>query len=1103
MSPRSGRLYGLLFESSPDLIWILEDMVFIDANPAAVKSLGYDSVEEMIGLTPWGISPDTQPDGTSSRQKAEQYVSEAMKTGHVTFEWLYQKRNGSPLYCELTLRSQTMDGKIIILAIGRDITELKRAEEEHRQYVKDIERFNRIAVGRENRILDLQREINELAQASGKPPRYDLSFVEHELPEVETGAEEAEAENPSDTSIEKLDLRDLVDLRQMQHLMDIFCDVLGIGSAILDIKGNILIKSHWMSICANFHRVREKTCIRCVESDTELAKQMMQGEPYAVYECKNGLTDAASPIIIEGKHLANVFIGQFLLRSPDEDFFRRQAAEMGFNEAEYIKALRQVTVIEKGKLPTILDFLTSMANLIADQGLQKIRMTRADSELRKKADVLMKTIQELEKQRLAAISLAADADSARITAENARAELAEAEERYRSLVENSPAGIFLHQEGVISYVNPSMANILGYKPDEIIGRNLVDLIAPEDKGWVINRAEQRCHTGKPFAPSTHFIKGIHRDGRIIDMEVGQSDVRMRGKIAVLGTVLDVTERKKAEEALRRSEEKYRELVQNANSIIVRWDSDGIIGFFNEYAQSFFGYSEEEILGKNVTDTIVPKTETSGRDLVALMEDIRKHPEQHESVVNENIRKNGERVWVAWTNKPVLDESGKLKEVFSVGVDLTERKRAGEALEESEERYRAIFNSNAVALILFDVDGRIADINSKMCEMHGYSRDEMIGMPGTNLVDPRYHFLIDELTQMRMGEWFEAESVDLRKDGSPFDVEVYGTRIRYRGKELLSAVIRDVTERNKAREVMQLYTDVVRNMQVGLYIYQLEDLADDRTFRLTAVNPESAAAIGLAEEEMLGKYLDEILPGLRKHGIISLFANVVRNGRPFNVDDFAYSDDRLGDKHYSFRAFCVPGNRLGVLIEDITDVKRAEEEKKQFYRETISSVTDGKLQIVGSAELKPLIRRSAFEAGVSSYADITTVRKPLENYFRELGVSEDKLSLFSIAVGEAMTNAVKHAGGGLVFAGSRKSELWVGVRDRGPGISALVLPNATLRRGYSTKVSMGMGYSIMLEAADLIMLSTGPKGTTVALFLNLQPAEHAIPLAAIPDTWDSI
>jgi PAS domain S-box-containing protein len=139
---------------------------------------------------------------------------------------------------------------------------------------------------------------------------------------------------------------------------------------------------------------------------------------------------------------------------------------------------------------------------------------------------------------------------------------------------------------------------------------------------------------------------------------------------LLITVRRALERRDAAEALCRSEAQYRELVQNANSIILRLDSEGRITFFNEYAERYFGYSQEEILGANVLGTIVPETESTGRSLTTMVQGIVNEPERYAVNENENMRKDGARAWVLWSNKVIRDERGAFTGILSVGSDIT-------------------------------------------------------------------------------------------------------------------------------------------------------------------------------------------------------------------------------------------------------------------------------------------------------------------------------------------------------------------------------------------------------------------------------------------------
>lgn len=171
----------------------------------------------------------------------------------------------------------------------------------------------------------------------------------------------------------------------------------------------------------------------------------------------------------------------------------------------------------------------------------------------------------------------------------------------------------------------------------------------------------------------HYTDPRHFHKRDLDVLVAVSD-----QIAV------AIERKTAQEALRESEEKYRELVQSANSIILRTDFEGRITFINDFGQQFLGYAGEELLGYMVVGTIVPETERSGRDLTRLFQDLYKHPEQYVHFENENVRKNGERVWVLWANKVVKNKQGENVELLSIGNDITEKKELEKQLNQAQK-----------------------------------------------------------------------------------------------------------------------------------------------------------------------------------------------------------------------------------------------------------------------------------------------------------------------------------------------------------------------------------------------------------------------------------
>jgi PAS domain S-box-containing protein len=346
----------------------------------------------------------------------------------------------------------------------------------------------------------------------------------------------------------------------------------------------------------------------------------------------------------------------------------------------------------------------------------------------------------------------------------------------------------------------------------------------------------------------------------------------------------------------------------------------------------------------------------------------------------------------------------------------------------------------------------------------------------------------------------------RKDGEMRWVHDIAHSTEYSDStRLIQGAVYEITSFKLAEEALReseaKFQSVFDQASAGIGILTLDG-------RWLQVNPMICSIVGYTPEELIGhpvseithpddiiidvKNIDELLSEA-KHSIYLHKRYIHKNGSIVWVNIYS-TLVRDSSSHPLYRI---------AVIGDVTEVRRAEEEKKQFYRDTISSVTDGKLTIADAEELKKYGTSADFTVSVLSFKDATDARQRVEDFCRSKGLSGEELSLFLTGFGEAVTNAVKHAGCGAVFAGSAGDTLWVGVSDKGTGMAALALPKATLKRGYSTKVSMGMGYSIMLDVSDRIMLNTGPSGTTVVLVKNLRKAEPVFSLENLPDTWDSI
>ncbi len=337
-----------------------------------------------------------------------------------------------------------------------------------------------------------------------------------------------------------------------------------------------------------------------------------------------------------------------------------------------------------------------------------------------------------------------NADPQEQVAEHHRLEtdLVSFERKFKAAFENANDAIFLMREDAFIDCNPKTTEIFGCSREDILQRKPYDFsptLQPdgrESKRMVFERINAAL-SGTP-----QFFEWKHNrlDGTLFDAEVSLNRLEINGELMVQAIIRDVTDRKKAEDELRRaydelelrvekriselhkanellqqeiiqhrkvqealsqSEAKYRNLVESANCTILEMDTSGNITFLNKYAQEFFGYSESEIIGKNIVGTVVPPTDSSGEDLKALIQNIVHYPDIHSSNENENMRKNGERIWIAWANKGIYDEEGNLREILCIGNDRTAHKRAEEMLAQRTKGEATAAERNRLARDLHD------------------------------------------------------------------------------------------------------------------------------------------------------------------------------------------------------------------------------------------------------------------------------------------------------------------------------------------------------------------------------------------------------------------
>ena len=375
-----------------------------------------------------------------------------------------------------------------------------------------------------------------------------------------------------------------------------------------------------------------------------------------------------------------------------------------------------------------------------------------------------------------------------------RAELTllESEDRYRKLVEISPDAVFLHREGKIIYANPAAFKLVGTShSDEIIGKNVLDCIHPDFRDAVRNNIEKDL--GGNITPPIE-LHMLRVDGSSVSVEGRGVRTIINGKPAIQVAIRDITERKHAEEALRESEEKYRTLIDRAtDGICVVQDS--IIKMCNRYVTEFWGGSVEEILGRPFTDFVHPDALSEIVDSY----NRRMAGESTPSIYETKLKRKDGSIFHAELNAGIISYEGKPADLIIIR-DMNERKKAEDALRESEATARALINAPTDSVILMDIHGKILALNETAAIRFGRRSNELVGVLADDLLPKELarsrRALVTQVIEKKQMVRFEDE-----RDGRWYDTVAYPI-LSETGEVIKIAIIsRDITERRNIWEAL--------------------------------------------------------------------------------------------------------------------------------------------------------------------------------------------------------------------------------------------------------------------------------------------------------------
>jgi PAS domain S-box-containing protein len=674
-----------------------------DFNQAFCKLVGYSEYE--MSQIDW--AKDLTP--SEYHESEMRKLSELVQTGEpVRYEKEYIRKDGSRVPVEL------------LVHLSRDAT---NQSEQYYAFITDLTERKRAEAALKESEARVRMKLDSIL-----------------LPEGDIGT---------------LGLGDVIDVQAIQALMDDFLNLTNIGMAIVDMEGRVLVATGWQEICTKFHRIHPDACRHCMESDTLLSVGAERGS-FKLYRCKNNMWDIATPIVVGGKHLGNLFLGQFFFTDelPDYEVFLSQARQYGFEEEEYLSALEKVPRWSKQTVAAAMTFYAKLADMLSAMSYSNIQLARSLGERERLVDSLR-----------------------------------ESETRYHSLFENMLEGFaycrMLFEDGkpqdfIYLEVNHAFEKLTGLK--DVVGKKVTELIPgiKESNPELFDIYGRVAFTGKSEKFETYL------DSLGIWLSISVYSVERKYFVAVFD---NITEHKRAEDALQASEEKYRASFNNAAVGIDLVDHHGKFLEVNNTLANFLGYSQEEFRDLTILD-------------VTHHEDLNRSGEMHKALVRGDtdgyrlekryLRKNGTVVWSDTSVSAIKDRDGKYRATIGVIVDITQRRKS----EEVRLRLATAVEQADEAIVMTDADGTILYVNPAFERTTGYSRDLVLGnnpriLKSGEHDDKFYKRMWETITSGRV---WSGRLINRKKDGTLFEEEATISPIRDGLGRILNyvAVKRDVS-----------------------------------------------------------------------------------------------------------------------------------------------------------------------------------------------------------------------------------------------------------------------------------------------------------------------
>ena len=718
-------------------------------------------------------------------------------------------------------------------------------------------------------------------------------------------------------------LADVLDVAVVQALMDDFYALTQIGVGILDLDGRVLVATGWQDICTRFHRVHPDACQGCRESDTLLSQGVDPGT-FKLYRCKNNMWDMATPITVGGRHLGNLFLGQFLFddETPDLEIFRDRARRCGFDEAEYLAALERVPRWSRETVDAAMTFYARLAGLLAAQSWAAVKLTRSVADRERLIELVQRS-----------------------------------ESRYRELVENLNEVVYsVALDGTLDYVSPAVTTVFGYAAGELVGTPYTDLVHPDDVAN-IRRAFGEVISGK-LKPREYRM--VAKTGDVHWVRTSSRPVVTDGAVVGLqGVLTDISETRRAQDEFAVSERRFRETIENVDLIAVGLDAEGRVSFLNDLALQLLGWDRGEAVGKDWFETFVP--EGPRAEASAVFRRTLASGELPLHFDNPVLTRGGEERIVHWSNTVLRDADGQVVGTFSLGEDRTEVVRAEADARRSRDLLDLTQRLAGVGGWDRDPATGATEWTDEAYRVHGLSRDAH---------DPSDHeisiAMYDPGDRERIREAFGR----LVAEGEPYDLELGFVNaqgehlwVRTMGRAELRdgrvartyGNIMDVTERRRSedslREALQWQERIFEASRDAVFI-------SDEDARFTAVNAAAVALTGYSREELLGMRIPDLHDDPDLQAFDAFHSRILAGESILSAAPIRCEDGRKVDVEFSNSPIVIGERRfMHTVARDVTDRVRAEQAvrgSEEKYRRLFTTMAEGFAlhEIICDAEGQP-------------------------------------------------------------------------------------------------------------------------------------------------------